>query len=248
MALVRSLVRMFREIFLDKMPLAEFDSYDQYWNTRSAEDGPLHPRYELIAKHLPEAGCVLDLGCGDGRFLRHLKAAKPALQLCGVDGSSAAIETLREAGIDGEVIDLSRDSFAHLAPRAQFVTIMEVIEHIENAEAVMRKILDLKPTGVFVTIPNLGFIGHRLRLAIGGRTPITTCILHIREHVRFWTVSDFRYWAAHLGFRVLHCHGQSSKNPFWRAWPGLWCRQVVYVLEPLPAGKQAAATARPSDA
>jgi methionine biosynthesis protein MetW len=244
-ALISRVARLFREIFVDEMPLQEFASYDEYWDTRKCEAGPIHPRYALVAARLPETGSVVDIGCGDGRFLRHLKATKPALRICGVDGSASAIDAVRAADIEGEVVDVARDSLAHLASRAEYVTVMELIEHIENAEDVMRKVHQLGAKRVFVTIPNVGFIGYRLRLALGGRMPLTTCLFHVREHVRFWTVRDFKYWAGHLGFRVLAYYGQGDRARL-RWAPSLLARQIIYELEtvkptttaaPAPSGR-----------
>ncbi len=241
MRLFARAARILREIFVDEMPLQEFASYDQYWNARKTETGPIHPRYALVAARLPDTGSVVDIGCGDGRFLRYLKASKPGLRLCGVDGSQSAVDAVRAAGIDGEVVNVAKESLAHLASRAEYVTVMELIEHIEDAEGVMGKIRELGAKRIFVTIPNVGFIGYRLRLALGGRMPLTTCVFHIREHVRFWTVKDFKFWSAHLGFRVLDYYGQSGPaEGSWswrRPWqvrrlaPSLFARQMIYELE-----------------
>lgn len=55
-------------------------------------------------------GSVLDIGCGDGRFLFYLRDLKPNLTLTGVDGSSNAIDNLKSKGIEAHVLDLSTNT------------------------------------------------------------------------------------------------------------------------------------------
>jgi cyclopropane fatty-acyl-phospholipid synthase-like methyltransferase len=59
---------------------------------------------------------ILDLGCGDGAFLRHLCELNPQVQCFGIDLAPAAVEegnrSLREAGLEGRIslfaLDISR--------------------------------------------------------------------------------------------------------------------------------------------
>ncbi|HZT32049.1 MAG TPA: class I SAM-dependent methyltransferase [Bryobacteraceae bacterium] len=60
--------------------------------------------------------CVLDLGCGDGTFLRHLCAQNPDIRCFGIDLAPAAVEegnrALREAGLQNRIslraLDISK--------------------------------------------------------------------------------------------------------------------------------------------
>lgn len=230
-AMIKKLVGYFRYVFTLPMPLSEFSSYDEYWRNRQNEHDLLLFRYRYVANLLPENGSVLDVGCGDGRFLKYLHTVRPSLRLLGVDGSPTAVYLIRKAGIEARKAVLGRDSLDDLTGEFDYVVAMEILEHIENAEEAMRQLLRLRAKRYYVTIPNLGFIGHRMRLALGGKTPLTNCVLHVREHVRFWTASDFRYWADHMGFSIVFCRGLS--NSWLRdRWPSLWCRQLIFVLKP----------------
>ncbi|MCP4107102.1 MAG: hypothetical protein GY749_16440 [Desulfobacteraceae bacterium] len=94
---------------------------------------------------------------------------------------------------------------------------MELIEHLPNPEVLMENIKCVNAKRYYVTIPNLGFIENRLRLSLGGKMPITRIIFHIKKHLRFWTVRDFKYWSEHLGYKVEH-HFLNSSPPFRSAW------------------------------
>ena len=61
------------------------------------------PTHEAAADALPEAGSVLDVGCGAGAA--SLPLAPPARRIIGVDISSAMLDELRALAREGTVID-----------------------------------------------------------------------------------------------------------------------------------------------
>ena len=223
--MLKRIKESFVMVFTRPMPMEDYGDYDGYWKARS--ETPLLNRYRFIADKLPENASLLDIGCGDGRFLRYVRDVRPGVRLFGVDRSEVAISRVRESGISGDVVDAAGD----LPPigKLDVVTIMELIEHLAEPERLMQQLHSMQPGTVYITVPNLGFILHRLRLALGGQMPITAIQFHIKEHLRFWTVADFKYWAGRLGFKVMRCYAQSPK---WlaRRMPSLFSSQVIYEL------------------
>lgn len=228
MGLIGKTTRILREIFTDPMPLREFADYDDYWEQRGAQEPKF--RFKWVARQLPKQGSVLDVGCGDGAFLEHVRSVKPRLGLCGIDGSAAAIRKLRERGLDGEVVGDLNAPDVELPRDFDVIVVMELIEHLPEPENLMAAMLKTRAQTFYITIPNLGFIVHRLRLALGGRMPVTAIVYHIKEHLRFWTVRDFRQWARHCGFEVVGHAGQNGFPGLWKFWPSLFARQMIYVL------------------
>ncbi|MEX1114618.1 MAG: methionine biosynthesis protein MetW [Akkermansiaceae bacterium] len=230
--MIKKIRQIFDEIFLDPMPLKEFSNYDDYWDKRGKQE----PKYRFVwvLQRLPDEGKLLDVGCGDGAFLEYVREQKPRLQLMGIDGSAAAIKKLRGKGLDdleSEVVgDLNAPNLAAFRDVDIIVT-MELIEHLPEPELLMEEFLKTRATIFYVTIPNLGFIVNRLRLAIGGKMPVTAIVYHIKEHLRFWTVRDFHHWAEHCGFEVKCYVGQNGFFGLWRIWPSLFARQMIYVLK-----------------
>lgn len=229
--LIKYLYNMFREIFVLKMPLEEFKHYDDYWEKRSQENGPPLFRYIYIAEQLPTTGTVVDIGCGDGRFLRLLHESKPLLRLIGIDKSECAINKLISQGIESKQFDFNSDLDLTLDGTVDFVIIMELLEHLFEPEKLMLDLKKLNANKYYITIPNMGYIVHRLRLAIGGKMPTTTIIFHIKEHIRFWTYADFEHWASFLGYKIVQCHGQNGFPLLWKLWPSIFASQMIYVLE-----------------
>jgi methionine biosynthesis protein MetW len=221
------------------MPLVEFDDYDAYWERRQKEgriDRILH-RHLIVADRIcaTPSSKVLDIGCGDGAFLRYLRQREATLSCAGAELSEKAVLHLRESGITGFVLDPNKSLREQIHGQFDDIVLMEVIEHIPDAEKFMRQVLQLGPKRLFITIPNCGYIIHRLRLALGGRFPITAIMYHMKEHVRFWTVRDFHEWSVSLGLQVTNYTGQENvENPLVkcavRVWPSLFAGQIIYEL------------------
>ena len=164
--MIRSMSNLFRAIF-GPMPLKEFKDYEEYWEQRKPESSSGTPTTETLHRHLsigkkiPPGSSVLDIGCGRGDFLRHLKGLDLDFTLYGLDLSSTAIKELQKSGIEGSSIDPSRKLREQVQGNFDYIVMMEVIEHVHEAEEFVRQTLDFSPKSVFITIPNAGYIIHR---------------------------------------------------------------------------------------
>lgn len=225
-------------------PLQEFANYDAYWNARLHEGkhADMLDRYRIVSRLVPDGASVLDVGCGDGAFLKFMHDSRPKCRLLGADISRTAISALENAGLAGQRIDPAQPLEHQLDGHWEYVVLMEVIEHVVDAEGLVRQVMSLHPTRIIITIPNVGFLIHRLRLMFVGRFPVTNIIYHMKEHVRFWTVKDFYQWADALGLRVCSHYGQVDRKDKLVQWlgreiPSLFAGQMVYELVPL-SGEQ----------
>lgn len=84
-----------------------------------------------VRKH--DFNSLVDIGCGDGRFLREAAVEFPAKTLCGVDYSDRAIQLAQamNPGLDFRCINIIHD---HLNARFDIATMIEVLEHIPPDE------------------------------------------------------------------------------------------------------------------
>lgn len=211
------------------MPLTEFSDYDDYWEKRVNQE----PKYRFVwvTERLPNKGKLLDIGCGDGAFLEYVRKHRPGLDLLGIDGSGIAIEKLRAKGLSGKTVsDLNTPDLENFR-ETDFIVAMEIIEHLAEPERLMAELLKTQASVFYISIPNLGFIVSRLRLALGGKMPVTAIVYHIKEHLRFWTVRDFHHWAQHCGFEVTEYYGQNGFFGLWKIFPSLFARQMIYVMK-----------------
>jgi methionine biosynthesis protein MetW len=213
------------KVFIQKMPMNDFGSYDGYWDLRSEKRSNILYRFKYVLKRLPEHGKLLDIGCGEGTSLEYVPQHRPNLELIGVDGSGNAVKLTREKGIEARNFVFVVDKFdEHF--QADFVVMFEVIEDIPNAEEILRLVGQIARQSVFISIPNTGYFVNRLRL-LARRVPVTNVFFHIKEHIRFWTYHDFLYWCSRLGFTVVDIFAQYGTSYLSRSWPSLVASGLV---------------------
>ena len=200
--------------------------YDAYWASLSQVTW-LPQRVPIIAERIEPGASVLDLGCGDGTLLAYLAETRQA-RVSGIDVSNQALELSRQKGLqDLRQADLSALDFT-LEGCYDYIIVTEVLEHIPNPEDLMQKLSEHFERAILVSIPNIGFYKHRLRLAFG-RFP-QQWGKHPGEHLRFWTLTDFRWWVQRLGYRVLEQVPTNGFPRLFRIMPGLFANQVVFVI------------------
>jgi len=101
---------------------------------------------------------LLDVGCGDGRFISDLSSEKAAPKLMGVDYSERAVALARalNPGLDYRAADITSDDLE--GQKFDVVTLVEVIEHIPPDELprfVERAVSFLRPGGrLILTVPH----------------------------------------------------------------------------------------------
>lgn len=93
--------------------------------------GGLEVVAQEVARYQPRS--LLDVGCGDGRFLMEASRRFPTLSVMGIDYSAAAISFARafNPGLRFEVRDVVVDP---LGETFELATLIEVLEHIEPKE------------------------------------------------------------------------------------------------------------------
>jgi len=198
------------------------DSYDTYWRHRAP--GTHQPRFSIIGDDVSPGASVLDIGCGDGVMLQFLMETKNVRAL-GIDVSAEAVSRACARGVNARVqmlgdLAASGQTFDH-------VVMSEVVEHVADAERFVADAWTLTGRTLWLTFPNIAYFPHRLRLA-AGKAPVQWAVFP-GEHLRFWSVPDFRAWITSLslppptmtasnGFTALALH---------RVWPNLFGNQIV---------------------
>ena len=200
--------------------------YERYW--LSLGEGGIAERYRIFVDLIEDGTSVLDIGCGSGVFLQFLAQNKENVKGFGIDVSVEAVRRAREKGVNSKVVDVTEPEF-QLDGVYDYIILSEVLEHIPNPERLMLKLKGKFRRAMLISIPNIGYYPYRLRL-LRGSFPLQWG-LHPGEHLRYWTVSDFLFWADQMGFRVETVIVSSGFPYLARWWPNLLGNQVVFVIE-----------------
>lgn len=203
------LIKWFRQIFLypQKALSLVTEDYDAYWRQKRGTEPSLSDwqkeRAEKVIDELKSRGedtfTIADIGCGDGVLLAHILKSFPKARGIGYDSSSVAHELAKKAGIhETKFLDLRTDVGLIAVEQADYILLLETLEHIPEAEKVLTAAAQKARKGVFISFPNTGFFTYRLRLLFG-KVP-AQWIRMPNEHIRFWTLADLKWWLQALGF------------------------------------------------
>ena len=155
------------------------------------------PWYRYAERLVPtRPGRFLDLGCGRGEFVSGLSVPGDARAL-GLDRERTNAASAHSEGVPALVADLERP-LPIASSSLDGVSLVEVIEHIPGAEALVDEIARvLRPGGWFlVTTPNIAHLTYRIR-ALTGHPPKQE-----GYHFRFFTARTLLACIEAGGFRL----------------------------------------------
>jgi hypothetical protein len=157
-------------------------------------------RDELLA-HLPDAPCVVEVGCGEGHFLRGLAQARDAGRFIGFD-PNASPET-------GHGVEFHARLFEPLVDMRAFnpdaVVIRHVLEHLMEPAKLIDQLAwgaaaQANPGWLFAEVPCIDRVFETDRLAD-----------FFYEHVLHFTTESFRTLMSRAGEIVTLAHGYDGE-------------------------------------
>jgi methionine biosynthesis protein MetW len=220
----------FLDLFSYPQLAGQNQNYDQYWLEKKKGQLGVPNFFQLerarwIAGRIQANSSVIDVGCGDGSVLFAIKQIK-GIHASGVDVSKLILEFLEKNGVEAHFLNLAETDAVLKIPIKDHAMVLEVLEHMVQPEEFLQKLLLRVNKSVFLSIPNTGYIQHRLRLLFGS-FPVQWRA-HPSEHLRFWTLRDFRWWIKALGVEsktVYHCYaGIPILN---QIWPSLFAQGII---------------------
>jgi len=132
-----------------------------HWNAKWLEEGKdtwrKYPAlFGAVLSFVEPNTSLIDFGCGNGYFLNLVNKSKKGMKLMGLDISTVAISQLKEFyGIDGIVSKLPEVAYPIENESFDYVTMLDLLEHIDEEKEVMNNAFRiLKPGGeVMVAVP-----------------------------------------------------------------------------------------------
>jgi methionine biosynthesis protein MetW len=158
---------------------------------------------ELISEWITPGSRTLDLGCGDGSLLAHLRDQRQVngygLELdvkhvtAGIRRGVKVIHTDLNAGL----ADFDVDSF-------DYVVMTQALQMVRHPDKLLDEMLRIGKEGI-VTFPNFGYWKCRLAVA-RGQMPVTPGLpnhWYNTDNIHLCTVRDFENLCAQKGIKIL---------------------------------------------
>ena len=185
---------------------------------------------ELIADLVPAGSRVLDLGCGTGELLAHLRDHKGCSGY-GIELDDSNVLACVQRGIDVIQFNLE-DGLALFEDRSFDVVLqLDTLQHLRNTEKMLRETARVGRIGI-VSFPNFAHWPNRLRVA-SGRMPVTKILpyqWYDTPNIRVGTYADFEVLARKNGLSILDSFGLQEGRPI-RRWPNLRASVAVFKFE-----------------
>lgn len=107
-----------------------------------------------VKKYFPDATSFLDLGCGTGAVLTAMRKAFPDMSITAADGTPESVAIASERVDDVQLLQCDARCLPFVAEFG-LVGAFDVIEHIEEDEAVLKRLYQaVRPGGgIIITVP-----------------------------------------------------------------------------------------------
>ena len=169
---------------------------------------------ETIARWVTSGARVLDLGCGDGKLLKHLWQTRQAPGY-GVEIDDAKVLECIRNDVNVLQMDLE-DGLAAFADQSfDSVILSETLQAIRHQELLLREMLRVGREAI-VSFPNFGYWRARIQIALAGHMPVSKELpyqWYDTPNVHHCTLIDFEDLCAKLGLRILERVVLHDGNP-----------------------------------
>ncbi len=157
---------------------------------------------KLIAEWIEPGSQVLDLGCGDGALLAHLRESRRCRGY-GVDIDDGHVLEYIRASVNVIQADLESGLKMFTDNMFDVVVLSQTLQAMHNTEGILREMARVGKQGI-VSFPNFGHWKHLISLA-GGHMPVTKQMpyqWYDTPNIHLCTPKDFEILAAKLGFPI----------------------------------------------
>ena len=182
---------------------------------------------ELIASMVPTGSRVLDLGCGDGELLAHLRDHRGCSGY-GIEIDDANVLACTKRGVNAIQLNLEEGLAIFEDQSFDVVLQLDTLQHLRHTERLVQETVRVGRVGI-ISFPNFAHWPNRLRV-VSGRMPVTKALpyeWYDTPNIRVGTYADFEVLLRRERFKVLDAFGVQDGRAV-RAWPNLRASVAVF--------------------
>lgn len=195
----------------------------------------MRPDLEIIADWIRPGSKTLDLGCGDGELLRHLKENRGAWGV-GMEIDHEHIVKCIQNGVNVIKSDLNAGLRTYFREKTfDYVVMTQTLQAMHRPDLLLDEMLRVGSIGI-VTFPNMGHWRCRWLFA-QGRMPVTPALpatWYSTDNIHLCTIADFEKLCADKGVRIhqraLLDRSQGRSNMLSRLSANLFSEVAIYQL------------------
>jgi methionine biosynthesis protein MetW len=172
----------------------------------------LRPDLAAIAAMIRPGARVLDVGCGDGALLEHLKTKN--VDGRGIEISQANVNACVARGLAVVQGDADTDLVDYPAQVFDAVILSQTIQATEKPRVVMDHLLRIGRR-VAISLPNFGYWKVRLSLLKGGRMPRTPALDYswwATPNIHLCTLADFVDLTKECSATIVEAHALNDNG------------------------------------
>jgi len=159
--------------------------------------------FSTIAGWIAPGAQVLDLGCGDGNLLTHLRDSRGASGY-GIEIDDAGVLASIGNGVNVLQSDLESGLAGFDDQSFDSVILSQTLQAMRRIEAIVDEMLRVGREAI-ISFPNFGHWSHRLQV-LAGRMPVSNRLPYQwfdTPNIHLCTVADFDAFCAERHYRVL---------------------------------------------
>ena len=192
----------------------------------------LRPDLEIISQWIRPCSRVLDLGCGDGTLLRHLRETGQ-VESYGLEIDDENIThciqsrvNVLQMDIDTGLSDFDADSF-------DYVVMSQTLQAMQHPDRILDEMLRVGHEGI-VTFPNFGHWLNRLQIAFGGQMPQSRVLpepWYTTPNIHLCTLNDFEQLCREKDIEILQrtvVNSAHRTSPLMHLLPNLFAEIALY--------------------
>jgi methionine biosynthesis protein MetW len=188
----------------------------------------------IIAEWIKPGTSILDLGCGNGALLKHLRD-KHKVRGIGLEINEQDIESCIRDRLNVIQSDLNNGLSEFFSDNSfDYVVMSQTLQATAQPDVLIEEMLRVGQEAI-VTFPNMAHWRGRLQLGLGGYMPVTKSLPNMwynTPNIHLCTVQDFEILCRNRKIRILERtvvdHTHSKSTLLMKFFPNLFGEIAIY--------------------